>query len=329
MREDIPAGLLTVARYQSGVIARHQAIESGLSRSAIRSKIVTGRWQQIHRGVYATFTGSPDRGSLLWAAVLYAGQGAVLSHETAAEVHELITRPASAIHITIPHARQVHAVDGMTIHRSDRPAIAGWRLPPWELPRTWVEDTILDLAEAEDDFDDVCALVTRAFAEKRTTKEAMVLILRQRQRQRWRREIGELIAAAADGTHSVLEFRYDRDVERAHGLPRSKRQVPFVKRDGRKGYRDRVYDEYHVVVELDGKQAHPQDRQWEDKRRDNDAAMDGQQSLRYSWNDVSRDSCGTAFQVAKVLTRHGWTDTPRPCSPTCPVARPVDMPAVP
>jgi RES domain-containing protein len=320
MREDIPASLMTVAGYQSGVISHRQASDSGLSRSAIRAKIVAGRWRPVHRGVYATFTGSLDRNGQLWAAVLYAGKGAVLSHETAAEVHELITGRSSAIHVTIPHARQVHAVDGMTVHRSERAPSARWRLPPWEIPRTWVEDTIFDLAE-DRDLDDVCALVTRAFARKRTSREVMLLMLNQRKRQRWRHEIEELVTEAADGTQSVLEFRYDRDVEQAHGLPRSKRQVAFVKRDGRKGYRDRVYDDYQVIVELDGKQAHPGDMQWADKRRDNEAAVDGHQSLRYSWADVRVDSCGTALQVAEVLRWHGWTGEPKPCSRTCPVAR--------
>ena len=36
---------------------------------------------------------------------------------------------------------------------------------------------------------------------------------------RWREDLAELIVAAAGGDHSVLEFRYHRDVERAHGLP--------------------------------------------------------------------------------------------------------------
>jgi hypothetical protein len=81
----------------------------------------------------------------------------------------------------------------------------------------------------------------------------------------------------------VLEFRYHRDVERAHDLPESSRQVAFTGSDGRRGRRDCVYEGYQVVVELDGRRAHPVEAQWKDRARDNAAAVDGQQSLRYSW----------------------------------------------
>ena len=54
----------------------------------------------------------------------------------------------------------------------------------------------------------------------------------------------------------MLEFRYHRDVERAHGLPESARQVPFTTPGGRRGRRDRVYEPFGVVIELDGRLAH-------------------------------------------------------------------------
>lgn len=171
-----------------------------------------------------------------------------------------------------------------------------------------------------DDFDDVCALVTAAFGRRKTSEGIMRTVLAGRKRQRWSRELADLITAAGGGAHSVLEFRYDRDVERAHGLPRSRHQVPFRKKDGSRGFRDRVYEPFGVIVELDGKRAHPEDRQWADKERDNAAAEDARQSLRYGWPHVRRDACGTAVQVAKVLRGHGWEGQPKPCSKTCPLA---------
>lgn len=47
----------------------------------------------IHPGVYATFTGQVGRQARMWAALLYAGEGARLSHETAAELTGLADRP--------------------------------------------------------------------------------------------------------------------------------------------------------------------------------------------------------------------------------------------
>lgn len=318
MGSDFPGALGRVARYQSGIVARGQAIKHGLSASTIKSKIASGSWRPIYRGVYATFTGPLNRRAQLWAAVLYAGPGAVLSHETAAELQGLVDRPSRVTHITIPPHRRVRAAPGMMLHISAR--VRQLRFPPGELPRTWVEDTILDLAEAADDSDAVCGWVTRAFGRRLTAEGPMRATMAQRRRQRWRSELDGIIAAAAGGAHSVLEFRYDRDVERAHGLPASRHQVPFTKADGRKGFRDRLYEEYQVVVELDGKEAHPDDERWRDKARDNAAAADGQQSLRYGWREVRWGKCQTAIQVAAVLRRRGWQGAPAPCSPACPVA---------
>jgi hypothetical protein len=119
----------------------------------------------------------------------------------------------------------------------------------------------------------------------------------------------------------VLEFRDHRDVERAHGLPEPDRQVPFTAKDGRRGRRDRVYQEYGVVVELDGRLAHPEENRWKDKARDNAAAAARQQSLRYGWAAVTQRPCATAAEVIEVLRHHGWRGRPRPCSPGCPVER--------
>ena len=123
------------------------------------------------------------------------------------------------------------------------------------------------------------------------------------------------------GDHSVLEYRYDRDVERAHGLPEPVRQAPFAGPNGRRGRRDRLYQQYGVVVELDGRLAHAIEDQWRDKARDNAAAVDRKQTLRYDWKQVSKDACATAVEVAKVLQVHGWDGRPRPCAPGCPVQR--------
>jgi very-short-patch-repair endonuclease len=82
-----------------------------------------------------------------------------------------------------------------------------------------------------------------------------------------------------------------------------------------------VYTEYGVVVELDGRLAHPDENKWQDKARDNAAAAAGRQSLRYGWEQVKWNACATAAEVARVLQLHGWDGRPRPCSPSCPVQR--------
>jgi hypothetical protein len=87
-----------VVRGQAGIITRYQAIAVGHSTATVRARLDSGRWQRIFTGVYATFSGPLPRHSLLWAAVLRAGPGAALSHETAAELAGLVDRGSSAEH---------------------------------------------------------------------------------------------------------------------------------------------------------------------------------------------------------------------------------------
>jgi hypothetical protein len=319
MESELPSTLRNLARYQNGVVSRSQALRAGLTVDMIKFRVRSGRWQQIHPGVYATFTGLPGRGARLWAAVLSAGRGAVLSHETAAELHRLTDKPVDPIHVTVPRQRHVIAVSGVSLHRSARAveAAQGQTYPP----RTKVEETVLDLTQTAATFDDVCGWVTRAFARDLTDEGRLREAMSTRTKLRWRADLHELIVAAAGGDHSVLEFRYHRDVERAHGLPESARQVPFAAPGGRRGRRDRVYEEYAVVIELDGRLAHPLESQGRDKARDNAAAVEGKQTLRYDWTQVRRQACQTAVEVAKVLRHRGWDGRPRPCSPGCPVQR--------
>lgn len=79
---------------QSRVVSRHQACDAGFTEEAIKWRLRSGQWRRLHRGAYATFTGDPSREAKLWAAILRPGPGALLSHETAAEVHSLIDTPS-------------------------------------------------------------------------------------------------------------------------------------------------------------------------------------------------------------------------------------------
>jgi hypothetical protein len=319
MKSELPPTLRNLARYQFGVVSRSQALRAGFSSDMIKFRLRSGWWQPMHRGVYATFTGVPGRYAHLWAAVLASGPGAAISYETAAELHGLIDKGQATgpVHVTVPQERRVTAVEGVNLHRSTRAleAVEGYTNPP----RTKVEETVLDLTQTAKTFDDVCGWVTRAFARDLTGEIRLREAMSQRIKLRWRADLDDLIVAAAGGDHSVLEFRYHRDVERAHGLPEPDRQVPFSGPGGRRGRRDRVYEAYGVVIELDGRLAHPAEHKWRDKTRDNAAAVAGQQTLRYGWTQVKWEACATAVEVAKVLRGHDWPGWPRPCSPGCPV----------
>jgi very-short-patch-repair endonuclease len=261
------------------------------------------------------FSGPPPRGAWLWAAVLRAGPSAVLSHQTAAELHGLIDSPVETIYVTVPSSRRI-ASRGLVVRMSSR--IDEARQPNREPPRTTVEETVLDLTQFASTFDDVCGWITRACGRRLTTEEKLRAALALRKKVRWRPELDDVLAAAGDGIHSALEYRYVRYVERAHGLPPSRHQVRVVI-DGRAVYRDAYYEKYRLAVELDGRLAHPDEDRWRDSRRDTKAGAQGVQTIRYTWRDVYGNPCQTALLQAQILRQRGWTGTPVPCSAGCPV----------
>ncbi len=250
-------------------------MKAGMSADAVKWAVRRGTWQQVYPGVYAAFTGQPGRRARLWAALLHAGEGAILSHETAAELIGLASGQSALINVTIPNGRRVVAPRGVKIHIT-RHAGAKWRYAQGIPPHTLTDDTIIDLVNAAASLDDAVGWVTAGFARHLTSEWPLRQAIAARSRVRWRNQVEEVIGFAAGGTHSVLEFRYDRDVERAHDLPAAARQVPFTKRDGSRGYRDRYYERYgRLVIELDGKRYHPDESRHHDRARDNQAAARG------------------------------------------------------
>ncbi len=246
----------------------------GLTDSAITARLRHGHWQRLHLGVYATFSGDPGRLAWLWAAVLRAGPTAVLSHHTAAELHGLTVQPAPVIHVTVRSGNRVAAIDGVSLHYSQRAPEA--RHPVLLPPRTRIEETVLDLAAASS-LDSALSWTLRACGSRRTTPDKISAAMLVRSRVRWRSELSEVLGLAADGVHSLLEYRYVNQVEAAH----------------------------------------PESLRWTDIRRDNANAAAGQVTLRYGWADVTQRPCHVAAEVGGALARRGWAGAPRRCGRTC------------
>lgn len=321
MKHDAPAELHALLDRQQGVIARWQAAGAGMDLQLVDGRLRRGRWQWLYRGIYATFTGPPPRLAVLWAGLLRAGPGAVLSHWTAAELDQLTDQPSAATHVTVPSARRVAIAEHgrhmprVLIHYSARTYFHPARIPC----RTRVEETTLDLAGCASTAEEAMSWPIRACARRVTTPHLLGAALAGRARLRWRPELTGALAEARDGVQSLLESRYVRWVERPHGLPPASRQVRS-RVSGRTRYLDDLYREYGLAVELDGQASHPAEARWRDIRRDNATVTRGIVTLRYSWGDVTDEPCRVAAEVAAVLRQRGWRDRPRPCGPRCSVS---------
>ena len=308
--EPMLTGVRAQMAEQSGVLSRGQALAGGLTEGEIRARVASGRWQRVHPGVFAVHGGVLSRSARLWAALLYAGEGAALSHQTAAEVLGFRGRPDPLIHVTIPSARRVRKQPGLVIHRADR-SVA--RVP---LPVVSAAETVLDLTDVATCLDDVLGWVARGCAF-RTSPDQVRRAMAGRLRLRWRRDLRVALGDVADGAASVLELRYVRDVERRHGLPRAVRQRA-TRRNGRQ---DVFYEKYGLTIELDGRAFHGDEQRGRDRRRDNASVARREATMRYDWADVHDRPCAVAAEVAEALIARGWPAASLcACAPGCAAA---------
>jgi predicted transcriptional regulator of viral defense system len=175
MSSEFPRECQDLAELQAGVLSRRQALAGGMSPDGIDWGLRSGRLQTLHRGVYAVFTGRPPRAAMLWAAVLRAGPGAVLSHQTAAELYGLTDRPSPRIHVMIAQSRRVESMAGVVIHRSSR--LGEVTHPTMQPPRVRLEETLLDLVSQSTAFDSafnvLCSACQRGLTKPGLIAEAM------------------------------------------------------------------------------------------------------------------------------------------------------------
>jgi len=77
--------------------------------------------------------------------------------------------------------------------------------------------------------------------------------------------------------------------------------------DAARHRRDVRYDEFTTVVELDGRLGHEGMGRFRDMRRDNDATVTGEATLRCGHWDIHEPPCLVAREVGYVLAVRGWS----------------------
>jgi hypothetical protein len=285
---------------------------AGMTDERIEWLVKSGRWETLFPRVYAAFSGPIPSLTMQHAALLYAGAGAVLSHESAGCHWRLCPAP-DAIHVTVAYPREVADQSGLELHRS-RTLRPGDVHPVLSPGRTRIERTVLDLLANKGSADGALGLVADAVSGRATTVELLRSALTRRPRTRWRKVILEALPDVAAGAHSALELR-DAKLRRRHGLPMGIRQARRQS-DGTE-YLDVLIEEWELHVELDGRFGHDRARErWRDMRRDNRSELAGLRHLRYGWADLFDQPCAVAREQAVILRQQGWRGTFRRC-PGC------------
>ncbi|TDC13388.1 hypothetical protein, partial [Kribbella albertanoniae] len=248
----------------------------------------------MHPTVYATHTGPIGYDGRILAALLYAGPNAAWSHYTAAEQLGLMKpRDDRPVYVTIPEHRRIESPPGIVIHRDRRWAD---RLAAVSPPRRTAAHAVLDVVAVSRSVDQAAAAVAEACQSGRVSAADLLAALDERPRLRHRGSLRPIIADVAAGSHSLLELRYQRDVERRHGLPTGERQRAVDHE-----FTDVFYP--GLQVELDGRLHLVPRQRWRDLDRDNRATLRGEATLRYGWFDITGRPCDAAVQVVQVLRR--------------------------
>jgi hypothetical protein len=112
------AAIAEIADRQHGVITGKQLAAAGLGRAAVSERTSMGRLHRIHRGVYAVGHRGLSLHGRFMAAVLACGDGAVLSHVSAAVLWELLKPIDGPVHVSTPSTSGRSRRPGIHLHRT-------------------------------------------------------------------------------------------------------------------------------------------------------------------------------------------------------------------
>jgi very-short-patch-repair endonuclease len=235
----------TIAADQRGVVARTQLLTAGGTDTAIHRALRSGRLHRLHKGVYSTL--APElagEDALLIAALLAAGDGAVLSHGTAAWRWHIIAAPPRTIELAVPRDRK--APPGLALHRSKLRAddlTLNARFPSTSVPRT-----LLDLATRYDQRALLRALAEAEFHHDLRPTDILHTLRRGHPGSANLRAALNAHAPGHGETKSDLERRFRKLLIR-HSIDLPLRNHPLGP-----WTIDCLWPERRVAVELDGRQ---------------------------------------------------------------------------
>lgn len=249
------ARLDALAGRQYGVVALRQAGALGLTRRQMDHRRSTGAMVMVRRGVHRWCGATPSWRMMAMAAVLAAGEGAVLSHRSAGLLWGLLPTTSRQGQLEITSPRQVRR-QGITGHRH---ALTGpERTTHQGVAVTTAERTLLDLAESHD-ADQLGRLIDEALRRGLTTLAKLGATLRahagkgRRRTQPLRDALRERGAGYRPGDNPG-ELAMDRLWDRL-GLPPAERQHK-VRIRGRTYVLDRAIVHLKIGIEWNGRDQH-------------------------------------------------------------------------
>jgi very-short-patch-repair endonuclease len=129
------------------VVSATQLVELGISRATVSEWTRRGRLHRLYRGVYAVGHRSPNEWQRYMAAVLACGDGAALSHQSAAYLWGFLKPEGGPVHVTSPSTSGKALRAGIVLHRSPSLRKKGETTRRERIPVTTPRRTIEDLEQ--------------------------------------------------------------------------------------------------------------------------------------------------------------------------------------
>jgi Protein of unknown function (DUF559)/Transcriptional regulator, AbiEi antitoxin len=292
VREKVDTPWTLIARsgaQQHGVVTSRQLRGAGVGKNAITKATLDGRLHRIHRGVYAVGHRGLSLHGRFMAAALACGEGAVLSHGSAAVLWSLLRPIDGPIHVSVPTTAGRKKRRGIHIHRCQ--ALVESPSSPSYLPSRGRRRGGLPSTTYRDNIP--VTTVPRTIADLAGCLPPHLLrrAIRQAELAGHR-----LDAIESDGTRSDLETAF-LDLYRRHGIPNPEVNVKLGRWEV-----DFLWRSQHLVVEADTWTYHRGSVSFEDDHaRDLDLRTAGFTVLRFTDRQLEDEPERIAADVRKAL----------------------------
>jgi very-short-patch-repair endonuclease len=286
-----------LATKQHGVVGRRQLLSLGVDQATMKRWLRNGRLHRLHREAFAVGHASLNQRGRWLAAVLACGEGALLSHGSAASLWGL-RRPRGPAHVTAPSGRQFRpGRDGIRLHRGR--LHEGDATEREGIPVTSVARTLFDLAEVVSQRE-----LRRAWEEADRLKllrlVAVERICEQGYGRRALRPIRPLLAEARapTTTRSALEERFAEFCCRhLADLPAPLTNVEVLGHEV-----DAFWPDRRLIVEMDGWAFHSHRAAFErDRERDAARQAAGYRVIRLTHRQLKSEAPRVAAQLRALL----------------------------
>lgn len=272
-----------LAGRQHGVVARGQLRALGMSDRTIDGRLGRGQLHEVFRSVYVVGVRRISRKGRWMAAVLAAGEEAVLSHRSAARLWQLLPPASEWVDVACPLGRIVRR-KGIVSHEA---LIAS---DEWEvvdgIPVTAPFRTIFDLAAVVGERELERAW-HEALARELRAKVSLPMLLERYPGRRGARRLRALLESKEPETITRNDFEEAfLALIDAHGLPRPRMNADLALR-GRFFEIDCLWERERVALELDSRGIHGTPKKFEsDRQRDRILVAEGWRTMRVTWRQL-------------------------------------------